>query len=152
MPHDRDWTYSVAIGTDHEWCSIKAVESYHRIHSWVQMSFALIQIKSELAPIAQKAGPGQCFVGFEQFDLLSEARKIAGAAQRRRRDGLLIQGSVQPPVTTLQRTQWEKAMCAAGEQRHNIQWLKWPGDEALLARAEELCRQKYSRGEYNRRK
>lgn len=152
VPHSDDWTYSVAIGPQHEWYSVKAVESYQRIHSWVQAAFALMEIKSELAPSAQKTAPGQCFAGFEQFDLLSEARKIAGAAQRRRRDGLLIQGSVQSPIRTLRRTQWEQAMCMAGEQQHHIRWTEWKGDEGLFARAEALRAGKYSRHEYNRRK
>jgi len=35
--------------------------------------------------------PGQCFVGHEKYDLLWRGKKIAGAAQRRNKPGLLIQ-------------------------------------------------------------
>ena len=39
---------------------------------------------------------GPCFAGYEKFDVLWHGKKIAGAAQRRNKLGLLIQGSVQP--------------------------------------------------------
>ena len=60
------------------------------------------------------AGPGQCFVGYEKSDLLWHGKKIAGAAQRRNKLGLLIQGSVQPPLP-LARAAWQQAMCDVGQ-------------------------------------
>jgi len=152
VPHENDWTYSVAFPTSHQWYSVSAIESYRRIHIWVQLAFALEQVNSQLAPEARKVGPGQCFVGFEKFDLLAESKKIAGAAQRRRRDGLLIQGSVQPLVQTLRREQWQHSMCAAGEKLYGMEWEKWTGDEALISRAKQLGELKYSQKHYNKRR
>jgi lipoate-protein ligase A len=152
VPHDHDWTYSLAVPTMHEWYAQAAKESYRRVHRWLQWAFEQLGLKTMLAPTASKAQPGQCFVGYEQSDLLWENRKIAGAAQRRRRDGLLIQGSVQPPPDAPARSAWEQQMGAAGEEHFRIGWTEWTPDAALLERAEALAAQKYSRADYNLRR
>ncbi len=152
VPHDCDWTYSLALPTNHEWYSVAAIESYRRIHEWICNAFNLLGIATELAPSSHPAGPGQCFVGYERFDLLYRGRKIAGAAQRRRRDGLLIQGSVQSPEASLPRADWEKAMCLVGEKRMGIVWREFDVPDWLEVRAEELARAKYSQEKFNRKK
>ena len=111
VPHDADWTYSLVFPPHHPWYSLIAVQSYHRVHLWIQAAFAILNIRTELAPCGRKAQPGQCFAGYETSDLLWQGQKIAGAAQRRNRAGLLIEGSVQPPPIAIERSQWEQAMC-----------------------------------------
>lgn len=152
VPHDADWTYSLAFPTTHEWYSLKAVESYKRIHEWIRSAFARLKLETELASCCRKAAPGQCFVGYEQFDVLWKGKKIAGAAQRRTRDGLLVQGSVQPPPVSLVRADWEHAMCAVARHNESALWLDWKPDEALRTRAEELVLSKYSQAGFNRRR
>src|SRR5215211_655886 len=98
VPHDHDWTYSLVFPPSHGWYALKAVESYRRVHDWVRAAFAHLGVEAHLAAKAERQGIGQCFAGAEQFDVLLRDRKIAGAAQRRTRGGLLIQGSVQPPA------------------------------------------------------
>jgi lipoate-protein ligase A len=150
VPHDLDWTYSMTVPPTHEWYSIKAIESYRRMHAWVRLAFSMLKVEAALAQAALKTGPGQCFSGFERFDLIHEEQKIAGAAQRRRRDGLLVQGSVHPPaVVASLRPDWQQAMCAAGALQHGITWRTWTPDEVVTARAAELARAKYSLAEYN---
>ncbi len=152
VPHREDWTYSFAVPPGHEWYDLAAIESYRRIHAWIQRAFAALRVDTELAPAALRSGPGQCFVGHEQFDLLWRGRKIAGAAQRRRRDGLLVQGSVQPQHGFPGREAWEEAMCRAGQETFHIAWKAAPPDEELARRAAALEEQKYSRREYNERR
>src|SRR3954452_17489586 len=67
VPHDADWTYSLAFPTDHEWYSLTAIDSYRRAHEWVQAAFATLGVATELASCCRKAGPGECFVGYEKF-------------------------------------------------------------------------------------
>ncbi|HHY85034.1 MAG TPA: lipoate--protein ligase family protein [Verrucomicrobia bacterium] len=148
VQHDCDWTYSLVFPAGHEWHGLKAVESYRRVHAWLQRAFDLLGIETELAAEARKGEAGQCFVGHERFDVLWRGRKIAGAAQRRRREGLLIQGSVQFPLNGFNREQWEQAMCEAGELSS---WQELPLDDPLLAAARKLEFDKYSREAYNRR-
>jgi len=152
VPHDADWTYSVAFPTVHEWHGVSAIESYRRVHEWIQAAFAELNIATELAPCCKKSAPGQCFVGYEKFDLLWQGKKIAGAAQRRNKLGLLIQGSVQPPPLGLQRADWERAMQNAGIKMFGAEWVEARLDEALSARVAELVSEKYSQRSYNQKR
>jgi lipoate-protein ligase A len=152
VPHDADWTYSVAFPPTAAWYELKAVESYQRIHEWVRSAFHRLDVSTELAADCRKALPGQCFAGHEKFDVLWRGQKIAGAAQRRTRNGLLIQGSVQPPPIKISRTDWEQAMCKAGIREQGICWTDFQPDAALQARIAELAAKTYSQDEYNRRR
>jgi hypothetical protein len=151
VPHDADWTYSFTVPPSHEWYSLKAVESYRRIHEWIQNAFTILKIETQLAPCCKKSAPGECFAGYEKSDLLWRGKKIAGAAQRRNKLGLLIQGSVQPPAKTV-RTDWEDAMREVGRKQFGAAWSRFSPDAKLLALAEELSRQKYSQNYYNQRR
>jgi len=149
VPHDNDWTYSLTFPTSHLWYSLPASESYRRVHEWLQAAFQRVGIPTELAEHSRKSSPGQCFVGYERFDLLWRGMKIAGAAQRRRRDGLLIQGSIQPFQRSAERKQWEHAMSQVGST-YGIDWQSGLEREpALNQRAHELAATKYSQADYN---
>jgi lipoyl(octanoyl) transferase len=151
VPHAADWTYSFVVPPGHEWHWLKATESYRRIHEWIQSAFAELEIKSELAPSSKKSAPGQCFAGHEKFDLLWNGKKIAGAAQRRNKSGLLIQGSIQPPAS-LARSAWENAMCVVARRKFGVLWNDFSADEKLRARVDELARERYSQDSYNRKR
>jgi lipoate-protein ligase A len=148
VPHDADWTYSLVFPGGHEWHSLKAAESYRRVHEWIRRAFAKLNVASELAPGPHKTSPGQCFVGHETSDLLRHGKKIAGAAQRRNKLGLLIQGSVQPPPVSITRTDWQRAMGDFGRVEFGVEWSDFEPDADLRGRAESLVRQKYSQREF----
>jgi lipoate-protein ligase A len=152
VPHDCDWTYSAIFPPGHEWHSLAAMESYRRIHAWIQSAFAKLNVETELAPCCKKTLPGQCFVGHEKFDLLWHGKKIAGAAQRRNKLGLLIQGSVQPPPVKIARTDWENAMRGAAEKQFAVTWTDFAADAELRRRAETLARGKFSQADYNQKR
>jgi lipoyl(octanoyl) transferase len=152
VPHNADWTYSFTAPPNHKWHSLKAEESYRRVHEWIQSAFAKLKIETELAPSHKKSLPGQCFVGHEKFDLLWHGKKIAGAAQRRNKFGLLIQGSVQPPPVSLARKDFEKAMAEVAVENFDLLWDVFTLDEKTLRQAQELSLQKYSQVSYNRKR
>lgn len=150
VPHDSDWTYSLAFPPGHEWHELRAEESYRRVHAWIQRAFTKLNVATEVAPCCQKTAPGQCFAGYEKFDLLWHGKKIAGAAQRRNKLGLLIQGSVQPPPVGMMRESWEIVMqdaVAAGAS-----WSKLSVPDELLALAQHLAAAKYSQPAYNQKR
>lgn len=155
VPHDRDWTYSLAFPPGHEWHLLKAEESYRCVHEWIRAAFAILGIDTGLAPsahhslpVARHASPpSQCFAGYEKSDLLRHGQKIAGAAQRRNKLGLLIQGSVQPP-RSLNRQAWEQAMSDAARDRFRVDWSKFDLDKPMIQSVETLVRQKYSQQEF----
>lgn len=150
VPHDADWTYSLAFPPGHEWHSFRAEESYRQVHEWIERAFAALGVKTELAPCCKKTAPGQCFVGHEKFDLLWHGKKIAGAAQRRNKLGLLIQGSVQPPPIGLARDQWQNAMLAAAPNCPG--WSGLAVEDELRATANRLMAEKYSQTGYNQKR
>jgi lipoyl(octanoyl) transferase len=150
VPHDADWTYSLIFPPQHFWHRIKAAESYCRLHEWIARAFARLEISATLAPCSQKEIPGQCFVGAEKSDLLWHGRKIAGAAQRRARTGLLIQGSVQPPPLRLERAAWESAMGEEAEK--GIEWAPLPPAQMPQELAARLQATRYAQPSFNQKR
>ena len=148
VPHDADWTYSLVFPPGHAWHRLKAEASYRRLHEWIRDAFARLGLPTELAPDSRQTGPGQCFAGHEKSDLLWQGKKIAGAAQRRNRLGLLIQGSVQPPPVPLSRTGWQTAMTDVDGAEPGRKWSDFAPDAALHTRAEALVREKFSSSEF----
>jgi lipoyl(octanoyl) transferase len=151
VPHDNDWTYSLVFPPSHPWYALKAVESYRRVHDWVRAAFEETGLAVTLALEAQKPGAGECFSGAERFDVLLQERKIAGAAQRRTRDGLLIQGSIQPPAG-LARGPWEAALCSQAAKQWQVQWCDWPWPANLEPSARQLALTKYSIAAFTERR
>jgi lipoate-protein ligase A len=151
VPHDADWTYSLAFPPGDGWYALKAIESYRRVHEWIHAAFASLGVATDVASACLKAQAGQCFQGHEKFDLLWRGRKIAGAAQRRTRDGLLIQGSVQPPPS-ISRSAWQEAMCAVACARYGADWASFEPDTALKKHALELARLNYSQPAFNQKR
>ena len=149
VPHQADWTYSLVFPPTHAWYSLSAIESYQRIHKWIQASLARCGVQTELSSASQKAAPGQCFVGAEKFDVLWNNRKLAGAAQRRTRNGLLIQGSLQPIPPSTPRTAWQNAFQEVGRLTEHILWIPFDPDAELKQRAQSLEERKYAQAAYN---
>ena len=152
VPHDADWTYSLAFPAGHAWHSLRAEASYRRVHEWVCAAFHRLDVDAELAPVGRPTGPGQCFVGYEKFDVLWRGRKIAGAAQRRTRAGLLIQGSVQPPPLGLALADWWQAMREIAQTRFHLRWTSLDPGAFPRERAEILATQKYAQAAHNQRR
>lgn len=151
VPHEADWTYSVVFPGGHAWHRLRAVESYRRLHEWLRAAFESMAIDSHLAADRLPGPSGQCFARAEMFDLVWNGRKIAGAAQRRTRAGLLIQGSVQPPVTA-DRSAWQQAVLDTAARRFGAQWRRFDPDAPLLEHATQLAANKYAHPEVARQR
>lgn len=151
VPHDADWTYSLVFPPNDPWYALKATESYERVHEWIRRAFETTGAATELSACCRKEVPGQCFIGAEQFDVLLEGKKIAGAAQRRTRDGLLIQGSIQPPKGVA-RARFEENLCATATTVWNVKWKTLTLEPAFEERVRRLTTEKYSREDYNARR
>lgn len=104
VDHRHDWTYALVIPRGHDWWEARATVSYRAVHeSLVQALRELGQpaaLKQEPAAGALPAATGICFQQAELFDVVHErsGEKIAGAAQKRNKHGLLLQGSVWKPA------------------------------------------------------
>lgn len=151
VPHDRDWTYSLAIPRNHAWFGLSARESYRQLHAWIQEAFQNCGVPTRLSERAFHDAPGQCFAGAECDDLLWEGKKIAGAAQRRTKFGLLVQGSIQPPPG-VERARWEQAFSesTARSRLGTGQSFQWP--QSMRSLIEGLVERKYGTPEFNRKR
>jgi lipoate-protein ligase A len=137
----------VIIPPAHPWYELRAAASYLHLHRWVASALRAANIPTELAPSASKEIPGQCFAGAEQHDILLDRRKIAGASQRRAREGLLIQGSVQSLPAGADRALWQREMLA-----NPVLWEELLLSEQIKSHANELTKTKYSQPAYNERR
>ena len=95
VPHDGDWTYSLVVPAGVPLGESSTVASYRVIHRALATALAGGGINAELAPEAPASLGGLCFAAAVTADVLVGGKKVAGAAQRRTRFGLLHQGSLQ---------------------------------------------------------
>jgi len=152
VPHDLDWTYSLTFPATHPWWSLDARESYRRLHLWVQVSLDCFRLVTTLANEAQKLDPLQCFAGPDALDVLVEGGgKIAGAAQRRNKHGLLIQGSLQMGPD-LDRTRWERSMLDTAHERWGLNWEPWSPSADWATQAQSRSESKFMSESYLRRR
>lgn len=99
VDHRNDWTYALVIPRGHALCDQPAPQSYRAIHE--ELAAALVAlgqpaaVKRECEPCDE--GPAVCFQRAELYDVVNArtGAKIAGAAQKRNKHGLLFQGSIE---------------------------------------------------------
>lgn len=101
VDHRNDWTYAVVIQSAVKAAQTPANALYEVIHRSIQTALQELAVASQLAPCPKACGEptpppaDQCFVQAVAYDVLAQdGRKIAGAAMKRTRSGLLIQGSL----------------------------------------------------------
>ena len=95
VPHGRDLTYSLIVPGDHAFAALSPRDVYRAVHETIAGLLAGNGMTPALAARPGRAGTGVCFESPAEFDLLALGKKIAGAAMRRTKRGLLLQGSIQ---------------------------------------------------------
>ena len=93
--HGEDLTYTLIVPADHAFARVPARESYRRIHECIGDALRAAGVETQLAAATAAKVSGGCFENPAESDVLADDEKIAGAAQRRTRWGLLHQGSIQ---------------------------------------------------------
>jgi len=95
VPHGDDLTYSVIIPANHLFFARSSLAIYSDLHDAVREALQANGVAAILANSVSPKVSENCFANAVRADVLSEGRKIAGAAHRRSRTGLLHQGSIQ---------------------------------------------------------
>ena len=95
VPHGQDLTYSLIVPEGHAFAARSPRDVYRSVHEAIGGLLASNGETPALAAPPGRAGSGVCFESPAEFDLLATGRKIAGAAMRRTKCGLLLQGSIQ---------------------------------------------------------
>ena len=95
VPHGADVTYTLLVPRGCAFFRLGAEEAYRAIHERIASLLAAHGRAVRVAAVASAKISDACFENPVRYDLLADDGKIAGAAQRRTRAGLLHQGSVQ---------------------------------------------------------
>ncbi len=159
VDHRNDWTYSLVIPRGHPLEESRATEAYRSVHACICAALRSGGIEAALkdscdphTPGAACGAPGVCFSEPELHDVLLRAtgKKVAGAAMKRNKHGLLLQGSVArgplPPAFD-----WDSFQAALLDELQNALQMKetdrgWPefAEEELAALVDQ-----YSSPEWN---
>lgn len=98
VEHGQDLTYTLVLPADHPLTLAGTLPSYRAIHEAVASALQTSGIVCHLATTQPKKDHASCFLKPVPADVLdSQDRKLAGAAQRRSRQGCLHQGSILLP-------------------------------------------------------
>ena len=95
--HGSDLTYSIVIPATNHSLPRSPRDFYSDVHAAIRQVFFEEGIHAVLAEITSQKVSEACFGNPVHADVLVEGMKVAGAAQRRTRKGLLQQGSIQHP-------------------------------------------------------
>ena len=93
--HGHDFTYSLLLPRSSGASAMPPPRSYSFIHSALCSALADAGIIAQPASASAAKISHACFENPVLHDLLAQGRKVAGAAQRRTRLGLIHQGSIQ---------------------------------------------------------
>ncbi len=144
VPHGEDLTYSIMIPAS---CRAFAQGSrvlYESIHAALSSSLNQHGLASALTPSESQKVSEACFANPVTSDVMLGGVKIAGAAHRRTKTGLLHQGSVQIRLEALF---GESFACALGATQETTQLAV-----KTEAAAQEIARQKYATEAWNYRR
>jgi len=141
--HGDDLTYSIVIPVSDPVFDESSIAIYEKIHRALCGALAVHTQGAELVTVANQLRPGDrgscdnnCFANPVRADVMLNGRKIAGAAQRRTRRGLLQQGSIQGVPTNT-----DLAQKFAQALSHNCSEFELNAE--IFQSARELAQQKY---------
>ncbi len=107
VDHRDDWTYALVIPRGHPFEEQRAAQSYRAVHEALAKALRAQAVEAVTKPCIEQTAPegaagpaGVCFQRAEIYDVIlaRSGEKIAGAAQKRTKHGLLFQGSIAKAV------------------------------------------------------
>jgi lipoate-protein ligase A len=159
VDHRNDWTYALVIPDDHALFEAPAPESYRVVHACIADTFHQMgepALLKEPKPATDTnlagSGPGVCFTRAENYDVVHPVTgaKIAGAAQKRSKKGMLFQGSIARSAvsTAVDWDRFEKLLIASLAQALGLSSVRVPWPEFAEEEVSALTEQ-YSGEEWN---
>lgn len=151
--HGQDLTYCIVIPAVDPVFGESSMSIYENVHRALRTALFANGERAELALVAGGVDAGtaiidrdyNCFANPVRADIMIDGRKVAGAAQRRTRAGLLQQGSVQyVDLENGLAERFAQALSASCNER------KIAGE--VLKRGQELAEQKYETAAWLRRR
>ena len=145
VPHGEDLTYSIMIGSNDETFSLPSKIVYQRVHAALGRALREIGIATVLTEMNEPKLSEDCFANPVVSDVIENGKKIAGAAQRKTRSGLLHQGSIQRENLNGKFRSIFGKLLAKRLITNNIEM-------DILSAAEKLAAAKYATGAWLRRR
>lgn len=143
--HEKDLTYALVIPASNDTSGYSATRIYSEVHAAIRDVFEQNGMSAGLSERAMPKISEACFANPVRADVLVGGKKVAGAAQRRTRRGLLQQGSIQHLHLPDDFGQGVARTLSSRVKEHEL-------NPDLLTRAREIARQKYeTRGWLQRR-
>ncbi len=140
--HGQDLTYALVIPAKDPGFSESSMSIYEKTHRAIQTAIgADAQLATEKSPKISES----CFANAVRADVLLGGRKVAGAAQRRTRRGLLQQGSIQHVDLAPDFAERFARALSSNCVTRKI-------DQEMVDRASEIAAQKYGRDDWLRRR
>src|SRR5262249_19930391 len=152
--HGNDLTYSIVIPASDSVFEKSSIALYEQIHRALTDALNRTGTPAVVAGGVDFGGLGvralnasgyNCFANPVRADVMTDGRKIAGAAQRRTRRGLLQQGSIQGFAM-------KADLAQKFTQTLSINCSEFELNEQLLQRARELAHEKYGTDAWQRRR
>lgn len=149
VDHREDETYTLVLSREHPLFLLPPSSNYRWVHGCVVNALDQIGLKALVTDSSNTFSPRRgaspnCFDSPVQFDVVNDAGgKLAGAAQRRTRWGLLHQGSVVEPGLAGRRREWQAALAdlLTGNRGELVDWQP---PSSYLEEAENLAAEKYT--------
>lgn len=100
VDHREDWTYALVLPRQHPLWDRPGPAIYHAVHDALAAALNALGASVRLQRVEPEVAPGVCFERPEIDDVVREldGRKVAGAALKRGKHGLLLQGSIWRPL------------------------------------------------------
>jgi lipoate-protein ligase A len=150
--HGDDLTYSIVIPASDPAFDESSIAIYEKIHRALCGALAghnqgaeLVTVPNHLRAADRGSLDNDCFANPVRADVMMDGRKIAGAAQRRTRRGLLQQGSIQG-ITM------KTDLAQKFAQALSVNCSEFEVNEEIFQRARELAQQKYGTEFWQRRR
>ena len=143
VEHGQDFTYSLICPAEKRLPA--TMEFYRFVHLAVATLLRECGSPVEVTRTAEPMESAACFEKAVQFDLKLRGQKIAGAAIRRNRKGLLLQGSIQRIAIP---TNFDVLL--AGALSGTVESSVIPA--MILEEAAHIAKDKYCAAEWNRRR
>jgi lipoate-protein ligase A len=139
--HGTDLTYSIVVPATNHYLVRSPLDLYSDVHGAIRQTLLQDGVNAALASFASQKISDACFANAVRSDVLIAGRKVAGAAQRRTRTGLLQQGSIQlENLGTNFAERFVRLLCPSSRARRI--------NNEIAERAHKIAEQKYARPEW----
>ena len=153
--HDVDLTYTVVIPKGHWIEKRDRLESYHIFHRVIVEALNSLNISTKLASSEAQTvdrATMSCFTSPTRYDIIStdNKAKVAGAAQRRTKNGILHQGSIVVEDLSSMRKTLIQSLLSAFEQELAVNFVNFSPSTNFLISAGRLAQKKYATEAWNK--